>query len=145
MIRCLLDTDTLSYLMKKSHPFHQAVLQQLLTQPEGSVALSVMTVAEVARGLENIKTQISNEVLHKAFENIISSLVVLEFNEESAWIYGKVRTEVLKAGKDIGVMDSLIAAHALSQNLILVTNNTKHFSNVSGLKMENWCPASHDC
>lgn len=73
-------------------------------------------------------------------ESIFSSLVVLEFNEESAWAYGKVQTEVLKAGKDIGVIDALIAAHALSQNLILVTNNTKHFSNVSGLKIENWCP-----
>jgi tRNA(fMet)-specific endonuclease VapC len=130
--------------MKKNHPFHSVVLQRLLTQQEGSVALSVMTVAEVARGLKNIKAQVSNEVLHKAFESIISSLVVLEFDEGSAWAYGKVRTESLKAGKDIGVMDSLIAAHALSQDLILVTNNIKHFSNVSGLKLENWCPASND-
>ena len=130
--------------MKKNHPFHPLVLQRLLTQQEGSVALSVMTVAEVARGLENINAQVSNEVLHKAFESIISSLVVLEFNEESAWAYGKVRTELLKAGKDIGVMDSLIAAHALSQDLILVTNNIKHFSNISGLKLENWCPAFKD-
>ena len=58
--------------MKKNHPFHQTILQRLLTQPEGSVALSVMTVAEIARGLENIKTQGSNEILHKAFESIIS-------------------------------------------------------------------------
>jgi len=45
----------------------------------------------------------------------------------------------MQAGKDTGVMDALIAAHALSQNLILVTNNTKHFGNITGLKLENWC------
>jgi tRNA(fMet)-specific endonuclease VapC len=140
LIRYLLDTDTLIYLMKKNHPFHQIVLQRLLSQPEGGISFSAISLAEIARGLENIKTQIASGVLQKAVESIIASLVVLEFNEEAAWAYGKVRTEVLKAGKDIGVMDALIAAHALSQGLILVTNNTRHFSNVSGLKLENWCP-----
>ncbi len=125
--------------MKKNHAFHPLVLQQLLSQPEGGVAISVMSLAEVARGLEKIKTQVANSRLQQAIENIISSLVVLEFNEEAAWAYGKVRTEVMQAGKDIGVMDALIAAHALSQDLILVTNNTKHFAQVSGLKLENWC------
>ena len=142
MIQYLLDTDTLSYLMKKNHPHHPAVLQRLLIQPEGGVALSVITLAEIARGLENIKTHLANDILSKAIASILSSLVVLEFNEEAAWAYGKVRTEVMQAGKDIGVMDSLIAAHALSQDLILVTNNTKHFYNISGLKLENWCPVS---
>lgn len=141
MIQYILDTDTLSYLMKKNHNFHLAVLQRLLLQPEGGVAISVMSQAEIARGLEKIKTQVANPILQQAVESIISSLVVLEFNEEAAWAYGRVRTEVMQVGKDIGVMDSLIAAHALSQNLILVTNNTKHFSNVSGLKVENWCLA----
>ncbi len=142
MIQYLLDTDTLSYLMKKNHPFHSAVLQRLLTQPEGGVALSAISLAEIARGLENIKTHVANDILRKAIESMLSSLVILEFDEEAAWIYGKVRTEVLKTGKDIGVMDALIAAHAVSQNLVLVTNNTKHFVNVSQLKLENWCPVN---
>ena len=125
--------------MKKNHTFHSSVLQRLLYQPEGEVGISVMSLAEVARGLEKIKGQVANSRLQEAVENIISSLVVLEFNEEAAWAYGKVRTEVMQAGKDIGVMDALIAAHGLSQNLILVTNNTKHFAQVSGLQLENWC------
>lgn len=164
MIQYLLDTDTVSYLMKKKHLFHERVLKKLLAQPEGGVALSVISLAEIARGLEKLrlaqteagmqvmslskmiqeldnleKTKNFNDTLYKAIESILSSLVVLEFTEEAAWAYGKVRTEVMQAGKDIGVMDALIAAHALSQQLVLVTNNTKHFSQVSGLRCENWC------
>lgn len=133
--------DILSYLVKRKHAFHASVLQRLLKEPEGSVAISVISLAEVSRGLENLKitNKDQQEKLIHAIEQIFSSLVILELDEEAGWIYGKVRTELMSQGKDIGVMDTLIAAHALSQSLTLVTNNTKHFSYVSGLAIENWC------
>ncbi len=141
MIRYLLDTDVLSYLMKKSHVFHQSIVQRLLKEPEGSIAISVISLAEIARGLENLNNKNvphQKKLLH-AIEQILMSLVVLEFDEEAAWIYGKIRTELIQKGNDIGVMDTLIASHALSQSLTLVTNNTKHFTQITKLPIENWC------
>lgn len=70
---------------------------------------------------------------------ILSKIVaILPFDEEAAEIYGDVRSELEKEGKPIGANDMLIAAHALSLDLILVTNNEKEFSRVRGLKSENW-------
>ena len=140
MIRYLLDTDTLSYLVKKTDTFHKNIFQRLLKEPEGSIAISVISVAEVSRGLENLKNKNTpkQEKLINAIEHMLTAFVVLEFDEEAAWLYGKVRTELLLQGKDIGVMDTLIAAHALSQSLTLVTNNTKHFCYIQNLPLENW-------
>jgi tRNA(fMet)-specific endonuclease VapC len=134
----MLDTNILSYLMKKSHPYHEALLKKLIKEPEGSVAISVITVSEISEGIENIvegnhKTQLLN-----ALDYILSGLVSLEFNDESAWLYGKIRNNLRKSGQDIGAVDALIAAHAASQKLILVTNNTKHFQRVPELQIENW-------
>jgi tRNA(fMet)-specific endonuclease VapC len=134
----MLDTDILSYLMKKNHPQHKRLMQRLLKEEEGSIAISVMTVAEISEGIENISDENRKHNIFNAFEYILSSLVILEMNDESAWIYGKIRNNLRKTGQDIGVMDSLIAAHALSQNLTLVTNNSKHFQRIPELKLEHW-------
>jgi tRNA(fMet)-specific endonuclease VapC len=55
-----------------------------------------------------------------------------------SWRYGSIRNQLYRDGQDIGIMDTLIAAHAVSQNLILITNNAKHFQRVPKLKLENW-------
>jgi tRNA(fMet)-specific endonuclease VapC len=134
----MLDTNILSYLMKKNHPHHEELLQRLTKEPEGSVAISVITVSEISEGIENIVEGKRKNQLFSALNYILSGLVTLEFNDESAWLYGKIRNNLRKIGQDIGAMDALIAAHAASQELILVTNNTKHFQRVSGLQIEDW-------
>lgn len=134
----MLDTDITSYLMKKNHPHHQTLMQRLYKEEEGTVAISVMTVSEISEGIENITDEKRKSLLLNALEYILSSLVILEFNDEAAWLYGKIRNKLRKIGQDIGVMDTLIAAHAASQNLVLVTNNSKHFQRVSELKEERW-------
>lgn len=124
--------------MKKNHPQHRHLMQRILKEKEGTIAISVMTVAEISEGIENIPDENRKHNLLTALEYILSSLVILEMNDESAWLYGKIRKNLRKKGQDIGVMDSLIAAHALSQNLILVTNNSKHFQRVPELKLDQW-------
>lgn len=134
----MLDTDITSYLMKKNHPHHHTLMQRLFKEEEGTIAISVMTVSEISEGIENITDEKRKSLLLNALEYILSSLVILEFNDEAAWLYGKIRNKLRKIGQDIGVMDTLIAAHAASQNLVLVTNNSKHFERVSELKVEHW-------
>lgn len=124
--------------MKKNHPSHQSIIQRLLQKDENSVAISVMSISEISCGLEKLKDEIRKKSLLNALEYIFSSIKILEFNDEAAWLYGKIRTDLCNTGNDIGVMDTLIAAHALSQNLILVTNSLKHFQRISQLKVENW-------
>lgn len=138
MIRYLLDTDTMSYLMKKNHPFHRDIIQKLLKAEENSVAISVMSISEISRGLEKIKDESRKKALLNALEYIFSSIKVLEFSDEAAWLYGKIRTNLCNMGQDIGTMDTLIAAHALSQDLVLISNNLKHFQRISQLKVESW-------
>ncbi len=134
----MLDTDILSYLMKKNHPSHKILMTKLKQQDRGTIALSVITVSEISEGIENLIDPDRKSLLLGALNYIISSLKVIEFNDEAAWLYGKIRNKLCKLGQDIGIMDSLIAAHALSQNLILVTTNSRHFERVSDLKIERW-------
>jgi tRNA(fMet)-specific endonuclease VapC len=134
----MLDTTILSYLMKKNHLHHTILMERLQREEEGNVAISVITVSEISEGLENIADENRHRNLKTALEYILSSLVILEFNDEAAWLSGKIRNNLRKKGQDIGIMDTLIAAHAISQNLVLVTNNTKHFQRVSGLNLEQW-------
>lgn len=137
----MLDTDTMSYLMKKNHPFHRGIMQRLIKEEESSVGISVMSISEISSGLEKLKDENRKKTLINASEYIFSSIKILEFNDEAAWLYGKIRTELCNTGQDVGAMDTLIAAHALSQNLILVSNNLKHFQRIPKLKIENWAEA----
>ena len=68
----------------------------------------------------------------------VSTLCILLFDDSAAEEYGKIRAELEKNGTPIGPMDMLIAGHAKSKDLILVTNNTREFLRVDGLKLENW-------
>ncbi len=125
--------------MKKEHEFHKNIVQRLLSKEEGSVAISVISLSEISVGIERGKiTKDKKQLLLKALQNMLSSIIVLEFSEESAWIYGNIRSNIIDSGQDIGSMDTLIAAQALSQKLVLVSNNLKHFQRIPQLKIENW-------
>jgi tRNA(fMet)-specific endonuclease VapC len=73
-----------------------------------------------------------------ALNKFISELQVIPFDYSCSEIYGKIRFELEKKEKNIGAMDLLIAAIALSNNLVLVTNNTREFKRIKQLKIENW-------
>ena len=134
----MLDTDILSYLMKKNNPHHLNVMRRLLQETEGTVSVSTITISEISDGIERVQDESRKKNLLSAFEHVCASFIILEFNDEAAWHYGKIRSTLLKTGQDIGIMDTLIAAHASSQNLTLVTNNIKHFQRVQGLDITQW-------
>ena len=74
----------------------------------------------------------------RALSQFLIPLVIADFDEQAASVYGKVRATLEAQGTPIGSLDTLIAAHALSLNVTLVTNNIREFSRVPGLRLENW-------
>ena len=130
MIRHLLDTDIASYLIKG---------RLAPTLPPGialeSVAVSVITKAEILYGLARLQP---SSALHHNVGVFFRSLKVLPWDEPAAERYAIERVRLESAGTPIGLFDTMIAAHALAAGVVLVTNNTRHFSRVSGLRIENW-------
>lgn len=101
----------------------------------GSVGISAITLAEMEYGIRKSGNPIKNrEALHQ----FLVPLDILDFDYNATLEYGKVRADLERAGTPIGPLDTLIAAHALSLNVTLVTNNEKEFHRVAGLKTENW-------
>jgi tRNA(fMet)-specific endonuclease VapC len=74
----------------------------------------------------------------RAVENFLRPITILPFLSDDAAAYATVRAKLERAGTPIGPLDTLIAAHAVGRKLVLVTNNQREFSRVSGLRMENW-------
>ena|SRR5271156_3320052 len=128
----MLDTDICSYVMKRSHP---AVLARLRKTAVGEVCISAITKSELAFGVEASPNRGRDE---PAFVALLQHLVVLDFPEKAANIYGEIRADLQRRGMMIGGNDLLIAAHARYSELILVTNNMREFGRVHGLRLENW-------
>lgn len=99
------------------------------------VAVSSITVAELEYGADKSSRPEQNRNALLAF---LSPLEILAFDEMAVLHYGEIRAYLEKTGKIIGAMDVLIAAYARSISLTLVTNNTKEFSRVPNLRLENW-------
>ena len=133
MLRYMLDTDTCSYAIKLKQPTLLAKIQTGLEND--TLAISVVTRAELLYGLALVPQATS---LKKAVLAFLDYIPCLEWPVPAADYYAKSRCEQKLSGKPIGYMDTLIAAHALAENLILVTHNTKHFEQIEGLKMEDW-------
>ncbi|CAG4907607.1 unnamed protein product [Acidithrix sp. C25] len=74
----------------------------------------------------------------RALEMFLTALTILPFDEQAIWEYGRIRFELERIGQPIGGLDTMIAAHAISLEATLVTNNTREFARVRGLRLENW-------
>jgi len=131
-MKYLLDTNICIYIIKKKP---QSVIKRFEKLKSGSVAISTITLSELYYGIAKSSKPDENMI---ALQEFISPLEVLDFTNVDALIYGKIRNSLEKKGSPIGAMDLLIAAIAKSQDLILVTNNTKEFSRIPELKIENW-------
>ncbi len=132
MPRYMLDTDTCSYIMKRSN---EAVLNRLRTVQVADVSISVITKSELLYGVEISPRRPQDETALDAF---LRHVDVLDFTDEGASHYAKIRADLKKRGAMIGANDLFIAAHARSLGLVLVTNNTSEFGRVQGLVLENW-------
>jgi tRNA(fMet)-specific endonuclease VapC len=128
----MLDTDTCSYIMKRSN---QTVVKRLRTVPVTDVCMSVITKSELLYGVEVSPRRDQDATALQAF---LPHLEVLEFPEDAATHYAQIRADLKKRGQMIGANDLFIAAHARSLGLRLVTNNTAEFGRVKGLTLENW-------
>ena len=95
----------------------------------------MVTYAELMHGVEKSQAVEKNRIAMSLF---LSAITVLDFDGEAAEAYGQIRVEMEREGTPIDPMDLLIAGHARSQGLILVTNNTREFARVTGLRIEDW-------
>lgn len=135
MPRYMLDTDTCSYIMKRSS---DVLLKQLQKTPVSDVCVSVITKSELLFGVEVSPRRQQDEAALKAFLQYVE---VLDFPNDACDHYAKIRSDLRKSGTMIGANDLFIAAHARSLGLTLVTNNTREFARVRHLKIENWTRA----
>lgn len=127
----MLDTNICIYIINQK-PIQ--VLERFALYDIGTIAISSICVAELAFGVEKSGSQ-RNKI---ALERFLSSFTILPFSEQAMWYYAKIRYDLERKGQKIGELDMLIAGHALSENLTLVTNNTMEFNRISQLKLENW-------
>jgi tRNA(fMet)-specific endonuclease VapC len=132
MPRYMLDTDTCSYIMKRSN---RGVLKRLGALSVSDVCISVITKSELLFGVEVSPRRQQDEAALDAFLNYIE---VLDFPDRASQHYARIRADLRRQGSMIGANDLFIAAHARSLGLTLVTNNTREFGRVSRLAIENW-------
>ena len=133
-MRYLLDTNICIYIIKRQPP---EVLQRLESLAQGSAVMSVVSYAELRSGLE---MQTANRAQdERALALLTQRIPVLPFGESDAVSFGVLRAAVRDRRRD--TMDQLIASHAISLGLTLVTNNEADFKDYPGLKVENWVKA----
>jgi tRNA(fMet)-specific endonuclease VapC len=132
MPRYMLDTDTCSYIMRRSH---DAVLKRLAKVPISDVCISVISKSELLFGVEISPKRKQDEAALTAFLRYVE---VLDFTDEASLHYAKIRADLKARGLMISANDLFIAAHARSLSLTLVTNDTREFRRVRGLSIENW-------
>ena len=131
-MRYLLDTNICIYLIKKK-PLQ--VLEKLRTLAIADVGISAITLAELEFGVAKSSRPPQN---NEALQTFVVPLEILPFDDRAACSYGEIRAYLEKKGQPIGSLDMLIAAHASSLSLTLVTNNLREFKKVPGLNVESW-------
>lgn len=128
----LLDTNICIYIIRNHPP---QIIDRIKSCGVGDVAVSAITLAELEYGAAKSSRPDQNR---EALLVFASPLEILPFDDNAALHYGDIRTYLERSGQSIGAMDMLIAAHARSIPLTLVTNNTREFSRVPNLLVENW-------
>lgn len=131
-MKLMLDTNICINIIKQQPV---AVLKRFLEYQLGDIGISSITLSELRYGVAKSTYQEKNA---KALDEFIIPLEVLSFDEEAARIYGDIRAALEKAGTPIGAMDMLIAAHAVSLGIPLVTNNTREFARIPTLTVVDW-------
>jgi predicted nucleic acid-binding protein len=127
----LLDTDTVIYSLKGE----PAVKKNLREHFHDPLKMSVITLMELYYGAHKSQKIASNLAKIKTLE---ISFQIIPISEESAGIFGMTKAQLEKAGSPLDDFDLIIASCALSNNLVLVTNNVRHFQRIEGLKLTNW-------
>jgi tRNA(fMet)-specific endonuclease VapC len=130
-LRYLLDTNILSALIRQPSG---AVAAHIEKVGEDAVCTSLIVAAELRFGA---RKKGSRKLVDRV-ERVLDSLDILALESPADNRYAELRHALERAGTPIGPNDMLIAAHALALGLVLVTDNTREFARVRGLKTENW-------
>ena len=128
----MLDTNICIYIIKQKP---KDVIERFRKLRSADICISSITYSELLYGAEK-STNIAKNLI--ALTMFLSNIEVLPYDENASVDYGLLRAKLEKEGMPIGPLDMLIAAHAKSLNITLVTNNLKEFKRVKGLKLENW-------
>jgi len=133
VIRYLLDTNILGYFIRGNHP---ALMRRMGTAMQAqTIATSAICRAEIryAKAL-----MAGNDKRHKPINLMLLELPALAWTADAAHRYGEIRAQLRQQGAPCSEMDTMIAAHALADELTLVTHNTRHFEQIDGLVLEDW-------
>jgi len=131
-MKYLIDTNICIYIINKRPA---AVIKKFKQFELGEIGISTITVSELQYGVAKSTYRKKNEI---RLEEFLAPLEILTYDQTAARVYGDIRFQLEKRGRPIGPLDLLIAAHAISQNLVLITNNDKEFKRIKKLKIENW-------
>lgn len=128
----LLDTDTCIAIIRRSG---EHALLRLFALSPGEAGISSITAAELQYGVHRSRDPERNG---RALEQFLLPIIIAPFDDGAAAAYGHVRAALETAGLPIGGLDTLIGSHALAMGVVLVTNNVREFSQIAGLRVENW-------
>lgn len=131
MLKYMLDTNIVIYTIK-NRPAH---VRDAFRLHDGQMCISSITFGELIYGAER-STQPERNLTD--IQGFVARLEIAPFDERAAEHFGQLRAELYNMGQPIGPYDMMIAGHARSMGLILVTNNEKEFSRVPGLRLKNW-------
>jgi tRNA(fMet)-specific endonuclease VapC len=133
-VKYLIDTSVCVELIRGRRP---RLVKRIAQRPTADFGLSSITVAELQYGVW--KSPYATQE-RDALDEFLMPLTVLDFDYDATLSYGRIRAHLEATGKPIGALDRLIAAHAASRDLVLLTGNLKEFKRVPGLKAEDWSP-----
>lgn len=131
MIKYMLDTNILIYTIKN----RPKKVREAFKRNADYLSMSAVTLGELIYGAER-SAQVARNL--QDVEGLAARMDVVSFDYQAAAHFGQLRAELAKAGKTIGPFDLMIAGHARSLGLVLVTNNLREFKRVPGLRVENW-------
>ena len=127
-----LDTNICVALLRNQN---QKLTQKFLSQDQKLIKISAVVAAELLYGADKSSNKEKNL---KQVEEFLANFEIISFGFEAAYIYGEIKAKLELTGNIIGPNDLLIAASVLAENGILVTNNTREFSRIEGLSLEDW-------
>ena len=131
MLRYMLDTNLCIEVLRRP----DSPAAERFKANEADLCISTITLHELHRGADNSQRPAHHRALT---EQLVARLVVLEFDAEAANHSGNIHATLGQSGQVIGAYDMLIAGHARSRGLIVVTNNLREFTRVDGLRCEDW-------
>ena len=128
----MLDTDIASYIIRGDHP---GLDRHVASVPPADVCISSITRAELLYGVHR-KPGATH--LARVVVQFLGTVQSLAWDDDAADRFAKLAADLDANGERIGTFDTMLAAHALATDRVMVTNNLEHFSRVSGLAIENW-------